>query len=246
MHFIFGNYGDNTIAVIQWAYQKKLSDVCVVTINTGWSALGWESRSLAGKQWAQSFGFKTEELKPSHSYSDLIRDRQSFPNAKYQWCSTFLKALPFINFLDQVDDSCESVILLGSRRQDSRARINLPEFVEESEHYGGRRVWYPLYNLSKEERDALIHQAGFQVLNHRSLECHPCIHSQLSEFSQFEISHLETLRALESELKQSMFEGRFPAMSIDDLINERQTKAASSQQLELFDMGCGSKYVCGE
>jgi 3'-phosphoadenosine 5'-phosphosulfate sulfotransferase (PAPS reductase)/FAD synthetase len=247
IHFIFGNYGDNTIALIRWAYLNQLTDITVIHINTGWGSSRWQQRVSQGIRLVQDYGFTSQELSPSHNLSDLVRDRQSFPNAKYQWCTTFLKALPVISFLDEVDEFCQSVVLLGARRRDSRARANLPEFITESEHYGDRKVWFPLYDTSQKERDDLILATGFEVLNSPGQECFPCIHSSISELKALQPKQIKIVRALEQEITQTMFAARYPEMSIEQLRDmSLPPEEESANKMEQFDMGCGSHYVCGE
>jgi hypothetical protein len=245
MYFIFGNYGDNTIAVIQWAFSQKLTPLTVINVDTKWGATLWQDRVEQGQILARRYGFDTMTLTPSFGFQDLVLDRKSFPTAKYQWCPTFLKALPLLSWLEEHDPQAIGILLLGSRRLDSRARYHLPEFIEESEHYGGRHVWYPLFNSSQEERDQLIKQAGFEVLNQRSLECAPCIHSSLNEIKRLDATKVEQVNQLEGAIKQCMFQSRYPEQPITKLVLE----GAGSNGLnsfELSDGGCGSWYVCGE
>lgn len=238
-HIIFGNYGDNTIALIQWAYQTKVPNVTVVHVATGWSAPHWKQRILQGQQFVQDCNFKIISLAAKATFSDLVRDRKSFPSGKYQWCPSFLKGLPFLSWLDEVDPACSATVLLGSRRCDSRARANLNEFVEESEHYGERRVWFPLFNHSNEMRDHLIKASGFDILNHRSLECYPCIHSPDSELMTLDATTAQKVAMLEQEIQQVMF----PSFT-RDIKNRKENNCFSN--FEAFDMGCGSYFVCGE
>lgn len=236
-YFIFGNYGDNTIAVMQWAYEQNFSDVTVIHTLTGWMANTWNERIAQGQQRAKEYDFNVVTLQPVADFSSLIRDRKSFPNSKFQWCPSFLKALPFLNWLDEVDPQCEATILLGSRQADSEKRQNLTEFIEESEHYGERKIWHPLYNYSKIQRDNLITKANFSILNHRSLECHPCIHSSLSEIKNLDQESILRLSNLEKEINDNMFE-----MPIQKLINEAQV----TNDKKIVDLGCGANFVCGE
>lgn len=243
MHFIFGNYGNNTIALLQWIKDNNLNPVTVVNVDTGWGAASWQERVMQGQELAKRYEFAVITLTPSHKFEDLVRDRHSFPNMKYQWCPTFLKALPFLTWLDEVDPTCEGIIVLGSRRVDFKTRQNLPEFIEESEHYNQRTVWYPLFQYSTELRDQLIKQAGFAVLNHRSLECNPCIHSLLTDFNFLEPEKIQQIGILEQEINQTMFHSRYSNIPIAKLCLENEYNHKSGEDI---DMGCGSFYACGE
>ncbi len=243
MQVIFGNYGDNTIALIQWAHEHKLSEITVVHIETGWAALSWQKQVEQGQLLAKKYGFNVISLRPQIPFDDLVRDRKSFPNAKFGWCTTFLKTLPLLAWLDEVDDRCEATIVLGSRRADSRARMQLVERINESEHYGDRQLFFPLCHYSDEMRNDLIKRAGFLPLNHRSLECDPCIHSRTSDFIRLEENSIFRIANLEREIETTMF-----YKPIDALVVEANQKNNNDKNnlLEVFDMGCGSRYVCGE
>lgn len=244
MYIIFGNYGDNTIAVLQWAFLRQLQPVTVVHIETGWGATAWLLRVTKGLALAQKYNFAIQALKPAECFEKLIQDRGSFPNAKYQWCATFLKALPLLTWLDQVDPGCMATIVLGSRRVDSRARSHLQEFVKESEYYGGRDLWFPLYNTTNQERAFLLEQVGFKELQTRTLECNPCIHARYNDFSEVDNNRLQQIHELELDLSQTMFQADYPDMNIFEVAQKACVSPTAT--LEGFDLGCGSRFVCGE
>lgn len=241
MHIIFGNYGDNTIALIQWAKKKSLANVTVINVATGWGDASWQEHVATGKAFARKYFFKTVTLTPQKSFEELIKEQKSFPNQKYQWCPTFLKAVPLLNWLEQHDPSNQAIIMLGSRRADSRARFELPEFIDASEYYGERKVWYPLYATSNEDRDALIKEAGFEVRNTRSFECNPCIHKHYNDFNTLDLSTVFTIAELEAELNQTFFD-----RGIVGAIADAANLAPADTGLEGFDLGCGGRYACGE
>lgn len=245
MHIIFGNYGNNTIAVMQWVYNENLKDVIVVHVETGSAVSVWQQRVEQGQRLAQKYLFKVHTLTADRSFSDLVKDRRSFPSVKYQWCPTFLKALPLLTWLDQIDERAEAVIILGSRRADSRARLQLPSVVAESEYYNDRKVWYPLCHHSDLARNELIDQAGFEVLNHRSLECDPCIHNQKNDFVRLEQETIRRVLWLEEEVNEPMFHARFPDQNITQVVALAHEHADLDEVTD-FDFGCGSHYACGE
>lgn len=232
MYFIFGNYGNNTIALIQWAKENNLKDVYVIHAETGWAAPAWSERICLGQQLATAYAFQVMTVTAKKNFFELVREQKNFPSKKFQWCTSFLKALPFLAWLDEKDPHCEATILLGSRRDDSRARANLAEYIPESEHYNERRVWYPLYQHDNSMRDALIRRSGLEILPHRSLECEACIYSISSDRKKVTAATLAKITELENELAQTLF----PECNDHD----------DTPALEAFDMGCGSYYVCGE
>lgn len=249
MYVIFGNYGNNTIALIQWAKENNLEQVSVVHSDTGWSAPSWLQRIETGQQLAQAYSFQTITLQSQKTFPDLIKERNAFPTKKFQWCTSFLKALPFVTWLDEQDPNCEATILLGSRRCDSRARANLPEFIVESEHYNERKVWYPLYAHDHVMRNDLIKRSGLELLTHRSLECDPCIHNSASDFNRLSTTKIAQIAELEKICKQTMFTlcDNKNSNSISSVVDFYKNRSENPDKaLESFDMGCGSHYVCGE
>lgn len=250
MNIIFGNFGDNTIALIQWAYENKLEDVYVLHVNTSWSAEGWGERVSHGVALIERYKFESIELKSPSSFSEMVKDRQQFPSQKFQWCAGFLKGLAFLSWAHEHDPQGEATVILGSRRADSRIRHALDEFKDQSEHFGDRRVWYPLYKHSDDDRNALIHRAGFEVLNHRSPECEPCIHSHARDFKRMSQSDIQKINTLEIEINKPMFPAidYGGAQSIEQVINwvNQKNTDTDHNNLEPFDMGCGALYSCGE
>ena len=113
-------------------------------------------------------------------------------------------------------------------RSDSRARFNLPEFIEESEHFGGRKVWHPLFDADNVEYDRLIKATGMEKLGQRSQECLLCVYSTAYERDQLCAEDAAKVAQLESQLSYPI---------------QPNGKTAS---LEAFDLGCGAKYGCGE
>lgn len=232
MNVLFGNFGNNTIALLQWAHELALDEVYVVHVDTGWAAHGWVERVEAGQALATRYGFTPVTLQPATDFAAMVEDRGRFPTIKNQWCAPFLKGLPLLAWLDECDLACEATILLGSRRADSRARADLPEFIELSEHYNERRVWHPLFDCDTPQRDTLVERAGFEVLNHCSLECAPCLHATQSELVQLSDADRARLSNLEKRVGRTF-------------ITSESTRE-NSQGVEQFDRGCGSPYACGE
>ena len=54
---IFSSYGNDSIALIWWAYQKGLKGVIVAHSDTGWSADWWAARVAKATAWTESLGF---------------------------------------------------------------------------------------------------------------------------------------------------------------------------------------------
>ena len=249
MHIIFGNYGNATVGVIQWAKEQALAAVQVVSIDTGWAAQGWEQRVLQGEALAKRYGFKTVRLISKSNFAQLVEQQQHFPSTKYQWCAGFLKGLTFLDWLDEIDPEGAVVILLGKRRLQSPALANLTEFIEESEHYGERKIWHPLCYCPEQEWSDLLARAGLPRLLHRSLECDPCVNNNSRDFIFIKPSDLRKTVQLEKQLKQPMF---IPASyadhnGIEQVVQwvKKQNKSATVTHPAISDMGCGSPFACG-
>lgn len=239
MYIVFGNYGNQTLALIQWLISAQLADVTVVSVDTGWADETWLKHVVQVENYARQQGFKVERLRAEPNFADLMRERGQFPSQKFQWCASFLKGLPFIEWLDKVDPRNETCILLGKRRLDSRANIDLPERISKSEHYGEREVWHPLFDCPDEKFIKLIAATGFSLLSHRSLECDPCVNSRDDDFLRLCATTVAKTEKLEHELGKNLF-----SKPISDMVKNAKPCAANST--DKFNMGCGSPFVCGE
>lgn len=178
MYVISSSYGNDSVAMIQWAAEQGLENVIVSYIDTGWAAATWLPRVAQCEHWVTSLGFKVVRLKAAMGFEELIRHKKGFPSQRYQWCSAVLKGLPFLTWIDEWDSGCSATVMIGKRREESIARADTPEFIGSSEHHGGRKVWHPLYLHTEAMRDALLARAGFPVLPHRSQECAPLCQRQ--------------------------------------------------------------------
>lgn len=250
MYIVFGNYGNETVALMQWLFEQKIEKpVYVVSVHTGWAAQNWHERVASGEALARDLGFTPVRLSSTLDFSRLIEQQQNFPSTKYQWCAGFLKGLIFLDWLDSIDPSCESLILLGKYREKSPALTTLPEFIEESEHYGERNVQHPLLHHTKEEIMALIERSGLSILNHRSLECDPCVNNTNADFLRLSKIDIEKTATLEKKIEKPMFalEGYGDSKGIEQVIQwvKKQPKSAKVATIEINDMGCGSPFACG-
>jgi len=205
MHVISSSYGNDSVAMIQWAREQGLTDVTVVFVDTGWSAPGWLDRVARMEAWVQSVGFSVVHLKAATGFEDLMLQKKGFPNQRYQWCSAMLKGIPFLNWIDEADPDCSAIVMIGKRREESTERADTPEFVEQSEYHGDRRVWHPLYVHTESERDELLARAGFEPLPHRSKECSPCINSNKSDLRRLTEEDIQRVESLEARVGNTMF-----------------------------------------
>lgn len=205
MNVISSSYGNDSIAMIQWAHEQSLTDVHVVFIDTGWSSQTWLGRVARAEEWVKSLGFHAVRLTPAVQFADLMRMKKGFPSQRYQWCSAHLKGVPFLEWIDQHDNDCQAMVLIGKRRAESQERKDTPEFIDASEYHGGRRVWHPLYLHSNQDRDKLLYRSGFDPLPHRSMECSPCINANRADMRLLDERDIAKVEALETEVGKTMF-----------------------------------------
>lgn len=196
---IFSSYGNDSVALIQWAREQELRDVAVVFSDTKWAAPWWMNRVEQLEWWVESLGggFWTDRTS-SMGFVELARFKKAFPTQQYQWCSYVLKIEPGERWLAENDPSGRAVCLTGVRREESDARVDFPRFLARSMNHGGRVMLTPFADFSEEERDALLLRAGVTPLPHRSMECGPCINSNRSDIqalTEAEVSKLEDLEA---------------------------------------------------
>jgi 3'-phosphoadenosine 5'-phosphosulfate sulfotransferase (PAPS reductase)/FAD synthetase len=199
------SYGNDSVAMIQWAHEQALQDVTVVFVDTGWSARGWLDRVNRLEGWVQSLGFTVVHLKAMVTFEELMLKKKGFPSQRYQWCSAMLKGLPFLNWIDEADPQCAATVMIGKRREESQERADTPEFIDVSEYHGNRKVWHPLYLHTDAMRDELLDRAGIPVLTHRSKECAPCINANRDDLRQLSEADISRVEALEAKVGKTMF-----------------------------------------
>jgi hypothetical protein len=246
MNIIFGNYGDGTIALIQWAYENALQDGVVCHVDTGFASTSdeWQHQLKKGQTLVQNYGFEVKVLPAVMTWSELVLKRKTFPSAQFQWCAGWLKGLAFLEYLDEIDPNCMATIILPKHVTHARGDIVLQEWESHSPHFGDRRVWQPLYNLTNNQFYDLIHRAGFSPLYHRSLECAPCIHSTLADLSRLTLSDQNRVSVLEHSLNQSLFVAG-GAQGIRAVVEWAQNQPLEDDK-SAYHLGCGTPFACGE
>jgi hypothetical protein len=66
-------------------------------------------------------------------------------------------------------------------------------------------LWSPLVDFNDTARDALIVEAGWDVLPHRSKECSPCVNSNRTDFRTLDEIDIEKIDRMEAEMGRTMF-----------------------------------------
>ena len=250
MYIVIANFGNSSVALIQWIIETKLPNCTVLNVDTGWAATHWHMRIEVVTAWLLQHKLQWQCLKSIAPFAAWIRDRQEFPSAKFQWCAGLLKGLPINEWLEQHDSFNQATIVLPKRRAASRFNQQLTEWVTDSDYYNSRKIWHPLYNCSDEEFEALLKRSGMQRLTHRSLECDPCVRNQAQDFVRLDEVALQRVQQLERELGKTMFcpEDFAGAQGIKAIkkICESPSITSAVNYSEAFDMGCGSPWGCGE
>ena len=82
MQIIFGNYGNNTIALIQWAHLHQKNNVYVVHVETGFAASEWQTQVKKGQALAKRYHFNAIALQANPGLPEMILDRKRFPSSQ--------------------------------------------------------------------------------------------------------------------------------------------------------------------
>lgn len=244
MNVISSSAGNDSVAMIQWAIENGVPDLHVVFSDTGWLAPGWIQRVERIHAWAGAQGVQTHIIK-SIGMAELVRIKSGFPGNGQQFCTAHLKGVPFLQWIDETDPDCRAVVLVGKRRAESRERADTPEFVYGSEYHGGRKLWHPLYLHTDEQRNELLHRAGFEPLPHRSLECNPCVNANRADFMRLTPGEIERVNDLEVEVSQPMFRAkRFGALGIHGVIAWAKS-GRDRGDIESEESYCAGLFGCG-
>ena len=201
-YVIFASYGNDSIALIQWAFMEGLQDVTVAFNETGWARFDWDARIQKAEQWIATIGFHAVRI-PSEGMEALVRRKKAWPRGgggKYQFCTKSLKQEPACRWLDQIDPKKELTCMVGIRREESLNRQYFPEWTESSDHHGGRSLWAPLVRFTARERDLLLSQTPFLPLPYRSKECFPCVNARKEELASLDDGVVHRIHQLEVEM----------------------------------------------
>lgn len=230
MNVLIANYGNESLALIQWAIEQELENILVLSVDTAWQSVAWENHLTLVFDYLKKAGLAYQHIVPKSQFIDAVKDRGSFPSSKFQWCAPFLKGLPLNDALDDFDFSGQAILYLPKMKMTSKANASLIS-GESNEHYQDRIVNYPLLDFSLSQRDELINNAGFMPLSHRSDECFPCIHARKGDIERADLQDKKRLDLLEKQLNKKMF-------------SHALTSHPTSTQA--YDMGCGNIWGCGE
>jgi len=201
-HIIFASYGNDSIALIQWAHEAGIREATVVYSDTGWAADWWPNRVEKAEAWVRSLGFWPVRI-VSEGMANLVRRKKAWPRGgggKFQFCTQELKQRPALEWMDRVDPDKEATCMIGVRRAESANRANFPEWTEESERHGGRSLHAPLVRHTDLQRDILLTRTPFEPLPYRSKECYPCVNAGKRELKLLDKHRIFRIRRLEIEM----------------------------------------------
>jgi 3'-phosphoadenosine 5'-phosphosulfate sulfotransferase (PAPS reductase)/FAD synthetase len=200
-YVIFASYGNDSVALIQWAAERGLTDVAVLYNDTGWARDDWNERVERMEDWVRTLGFRPHRTS-SIGLEALVRQRKGWPRQGIQFCTVELKIKPTLEWLAKNDPDCQAVCMVGVRRAESANRRAFPEHTASSPNHGGRDVWAPLVDHTDEQRDALLKRAGVEPLPHRSMECFPCINSNRRDLQELadDATRIEQIAGIEQSL----------------------------------------------
>lgn len=197
---IFASYGNDSIALIQFAHELGLRDVAVCYSDTGWSAPWWTERVMAGEKLASLYGFTTYRT-ASEGMIPLVKRKKGWPmGGGAAFCTAELKVIPGLAWLDSNDPAAEATCMTGVRRSESANRSDAPEWVASSDRHGGRELWQPLVRHTDDMRDELVRRAGFDILPHRSMECYPCVHANIDDLRLLDDDRINLIDITEQEM----------------------------------------------
>lgn len=207
MNIIFSSCGNDSVALIQWAINNGLSDLNVAYSDTKWSSDDWPDRVDAVKDWVESNGGKFHFIE-SIGFSELAKQKKAFPANGMAFCSYELKIKPAMEWLDLVDPEKAAVCYVGIMRLESKERSQWPEVTESSPNHGGRKLVAPLSKFSIEQRNDLLAQSGFEILETRSKECFPCVNATIKDLQELGESDVQKVHELEVFLGRSKRTGK--------------------------------------
>jgi len=202
-NIIFSSCGNDSVALIQWAFENNLKDIVVAYSNTQWSSQDWQQRVDKVKAWVVSNGGQFVVI-GSEGFPNLVRRKKAFPANGMGFCTYELKIKPAMEWLDLFDPDKEAVCYTGVMRIESEKRKNWPEVLESSPNHGGRKLVSPLAAKTEDERNDLLLKAGFDVLPHRSKECSPCINATIKDIQQ--IDQVDVVKVIDLEVEMGVGE----------------------------------------
>jgi len=203
VNIVFVSCGNDSTALAQWCFNNKMKDLHFAYSETHWGTTDWAERVKLFKHWVELKGAKFHTIN-SDGFESICKSKPAIPTNGRAFCSYELKILPAQKWLDIIDPEKEAVCYTGVRRCESVSRSNWPEWIEDSENHGGRSLCSPLVRHLDNDRDDLIEQTPFPILEHRSMECSPCVNANTSDLRKISMRDIEKVEQLELEVDAIM------------------------------------------
>ncbi len=199
MNIIFSSFGNDSLALIQWAIDNKLDNVVVAYSNTKWGRDDWQERVDTAREWLKGHNITTAIIS-SEGFENLVRRKKAFPTNGMAFCSYELKIAPAMRWLDLVNPGKTAKCYTGVMRIESEARKNWPEVIESSENHGGRMLISPMASFTEAQRDELLSRTPFDKLQHRSAECWPCVNANKKDIQMVEPERIRFIDDFEKSM----------------------------------------------
>ena len=194
--------GNDSIAMLQWVVENRHhfpdEEFQALYVNTGWAISWWAERMVKVREFCTKNDIKYNETGADLGFEDLVRKKGIFPNRIQKYCTFELKVKPSVKWRKEHKFTTKnSRLLVGVRRDESARRA---EYTSLDEREGFESL-APIVYLNEEERNELIIRAGFEVLETRSCECHPCIYEASKEaLRRVEPDRVELIANLEKDI----------------------------------------------
>lgn len=207
MNIIFSSCGNDSVALIQWAFEEGLKDIVVSYSDTQWGTPEWSDRVLRVSAWVESKGGKFVTVE-SEGFANMVRRKKAFPANGMGFCSYILKIEPAMKWLESYDPFKLAKCYTGVMRIESERRKDWPEVKRHSPNHGGRTLISPLAPMTLDDRNGLLERAGFGILPYRSMECSPCINATIGDLQAIPLVDVTKVEELEIEMGVGIRSGK--------------------------------------
>lgn len=144
------------------------------------------------------------EVRGDMLFKDLVRHKRIFPDRTKRFCTTELKVLPILRYIDALDEDVVNTI--GIRRAESAKRASVTEWDDSS--VLGCEVWRPLVEWTEYDVANIHKRHGLKMnplygMGATRVGCWPCIHARQKEIvlvADSDPERIGELRALEHEV----------------------------------------------
>lgn len=195
-HIAFVTGSDNDIAMLE--HLKDRESLSVFLFLTASSHPATIDRQHAINTWMTQRGIPTHQTVSVATMGDLAMERRVFPKSGNLFCVSLKTNALTAAIRDSELDPMDCTIYLATNRFDGAGeRYIWPSSVPGDDGYDRE---YPIINLSRDEIDRLVIQAGFTTTGHASLECVPCPYHGRPELMRYTPDQIETTDSLQWDI----------------------------------------------